>query len=714
LLLARIGWVVLALVSVGLLMISIPPYYAQVRTFSAPNMPELAAVQGGLAQLGLPPGIYAGLWMASVVLLALVFIGVGVLIVWHKSDDRAALFFSSVLVVFGAIWPNTFGALPATPVALVLLGELINFYGLLSFLLLGFLFPDGRFVPRWTRWVALMLVVSGIGPELFPGSVLNPTTWPAPYNLIEPLQGIVFVGTLIFAQVYRYRRVSTPVQRQQTKWCIFSLATALVCLVSLGSASSMPLFHQPGVAAALFSLVALVGFSVPFLFIPTAIGIAVLRYRLWDIDPIINRTLVYGALTACVVGLYVLIVGYLGTLVRTGGGHDAGLPLQLIATGVVAVLFQPVRERIQRGVNRLMYGERDDPYAVLSRLGQRLESTLAADTVLLTVVETVREALKLPYAAIVLNDERSTHNDAHDEIVAASGTPVAVPVVWPLVYQQDRVGQLLLAPRAVGEAFSSADRRLLDDLARQAGIAVHAVRLTHDLQQSRERLVTAREEERRRLRRDLHDGLGPTLASLTMKLDVAQAVVVDDPTSGVELLGEIRAQMKDTIGDVRRLVYALRPPVLDHFGLIAALREHALQHTPTAAHHAGAPVQVTIDAPDHVPPLPAAVEVAAYYIVVEAITNVVRHAHAHRCRVRVRVTDTLDLDIVDDGIGVPAQVPSGVGLQSMRERAAELGGVWTIEPAPTGGTRVWAQLPLGGSHTDVPQQQRQRNDPSVV
>jgi signal transduction histidine kinase len=691
LLLARTGWIMLALVSVGLFVISLPPYYAQVRTFSAPNMPELGAVKGGLEQLGIPLGIYPIAWMASLVLLALVFIGVGVLIFWRKSDDRAALFFSSVLVVFGAIWPNT---LPAGQSGLDLIGELISFYGFMSFLLLGFIFPDGRFVPHWTRWVALIMVATGIGPELFPGSVLNANTWPAPYNLVEPLQGIVFVGTLIFAQVYRYRRVSTPVQRQQTKWFIFSLATALVCLAGLGIASSTPLFNRPGAAAAFFSLVALFGFTVPFMFIPIAIGIAVLRYRLWDIDPIINRTLVYSTLTACVSGLYVLIVGYLGVLFRTDTGNHGGLPLQLIATGVVAVLFQPLRERLQRGVNRLMYGERDEPYAVLSRLGQRLEATLAADTMLLTVVETVREALKLPYAAIALSDEARATNDERYKIVAASGAPVAEPLILPLVYQHETVGQLMLAPRVPGEAFSPADRRLFDDLARHTGIAVHAVRLTHDLQHSRERLVTTREEERRRLRRDLHDGLGPTLASLTMKLDIAQTLMVDDPQQGVVLLAEIQDQMKGTLGNVRRLVYALRPPVLDQFGLVAAIREHVVQHTQVQDEHGGSPLQVVIDAPEQVPPLPAAVEVAAYYIAVEALTNVVRHAHARRCWVRLTLDKALNLEVVDDGDG-PPQYEAGVGLQSMRERAAELGGVCVVEPAPNGGTRVWARLSLG-------------------
>src|SRR5207247_5901746 len=228
---------------------------------------------------------------------------------------------------------------------------------------------------------------------------------------------------------------------------------------------------------------------------PLSFGFAMLRYRLWDIDIIINRTLVYGALTAVVVGVYVLVVGTLGTLLHTFGDF----PISLLATGLVAVLFQPLRARLQRGVNRLMYGERDDPYAVLSRLASRLQATLAPESVFPTIVETVAQALKLPYAAIALKQD--------DEFITAAsyGLSQDNPFILPLVYHTEPIGELLLAPRAPGEAFTAADRRLLEDIAHQAGAAAHAVRLPADLQRSREHLVTAREEERRRLRRDLHD-----------------------------------------------------------------------------------------------------------------------------------------------------------------------------------------------------------------
>ena len=349
----------------------------------------------------------------------------------------------------------------------------------------------------------------------------------------------------------------------------------------------------------------------------------------------------------------------------------------------MAVLFQPLRGRLQRGVDRLMYGERKDPYRALSRLGERLEATLDPEAVLPTVVRTVREALKLSYAAIAIREGEEL------AIVAESGPPVKEALRLPLAYQGEKIGELVLAPRTPGEEFSSADRRLLDDLARQAGIAVHAVGLTKDLQRSRERLVTTREEERRRIRRDLHDGLGPMLGSLPLKLDVADDLMEEDPATARAILRGLKEQVQGAVTDIRRLVYALRPPALDDLGLLGAIRE-------TAAQHGANGLNVSVDAPKRLPDLPAAVEVAAYRITQEALTNVARHATAHECAVRLALDEAegmLCLEIEDDGRGLPTERKRGVGLSSMRERAAELGGSCVVEPLPEGGTRVRASLP---------------------
>ena len=489
-------------------------------------------------------------------------------------------------------------------------------------------------------------------------------------------------GAGVVAQIYRYKRVSDRLQRQQTKWVVFGVAAALVgqllfgYLAALFPASLSPSeFH-----ATPYDLASVTGVTFSYLFIPLSIGIAILRYRLWDIDIILNRTLVYGTLTIGVVALYVVVVAALGTLFARGTPARDNLLISLLATGLVAVAFAPLRDRLQRGVNRLLYGERDEPYAVLARLGRRLEGALAPETTLPTIVRTIAEALKLPYVAIALR-EGETYR-----VAAAHGSPVGEQLSLPLVYGVEPAGRLLIAPRAPGDAFSAADRRLLEDLARQAGVAIHAVRLTADLQRAREHLVTAREEERRRLRNDLHDGLGPRLASLSLKLETARNRLTHDPIA-VTLLEDLAARTQDAVADIRRVVYALRPPALDDLGLVSALREQAAQYQG---------VHVSVEVPPALPVLPAAVEVAVYRIVQEALTNVARHARARTCRVRLEwdgAAELLQLEVTDDGCGIDTRQRIGVGLHSMRERAAELGGTWSVETLPEGGTRVQAVLP---------------------
>jgi signal transduction histidine kinase len=288
----------------------------------------------------------------------------------------------------------------------------------------------------------------------------------------------------------------------------------------------------------------------------------------------------------------------------------------------------------------------------------------------------------LPYAAITLKQ------DGLFTIVAEFGREVGELVRLPLAYQGETVGQLVLSLRAPGEAFSPADRRLLDDLARQAGVAVHEIGLTIALQRSRERLVTAREEERRRLRRDLHDGLGSQLAALHLRAGTLRmALPPGQPAAEAGLL-ELQTEIHTAIGDLRRLVYALRPPALDELGLAGSLHSLAAQSS------AGNGLRVRVDAAEQLPPLPAAVEAAAYRIAQEALANMVRHAHARTGVVTLTVAAELCLEIHDDGIGLPAVRQAGVGLRSMYERAEELGGTCTIEAVAGGGTRVAFHLPL--------------------
>src|SRR5215207_7892147 len=250
------------------------------------------------------------------------------------------------------------------------------------------------------------------------------------------------------------------------------------------------------------------------------------------------------------------------------------------------------------------------------------------------------------------------------------------------------MGRLVLSPRAPGEGFSDADRSLLEDLARQAEVAVHAVRLTTDLQHSRERLVTTREEERRRLRRDLHDGLGAQLAGLNVQAGALRRLIPRDPDAADKLVVELRDELRSAIADIRRLVYDLRPPALDDLGLVEALRQLAERYGSKDG-----PLRVVVEAPEDLPNLPAAVEVAVYRVTQEALTNVARHARARTCVVQLTVNDDVMLEIVDDGVGISAGRSAGVGLSSMHERAEELGGSCVVESTREGGTRVLARLP---------------------
>ena len=559
--------------------------------------------------------------------------------------------------------------------------------------LLPLYFPNGHLVSRSWRpvaWFAFFVtaIVSGLN-TIVPGDIETPGL-PNPLG-IEGLRS--FVGTIdavvmtlllsvglasATSMVVRFRRTRGE-ERQQIKWFVYAVGLNVLIF----PVDNLFLQALSPVAAPIVSSVCLGSLWV-------AIAFAILKYRLYDIDLIINRTLVYGALTACIFGIYVLVVGYLGTLFRV----DGNLLISLVATGLVAMLFQPLRERLQRGINRLIYGQRDEPYAAVSRLGERLGAALEPEAVPPTIVQTVREALKLPYAAIALP------RDGGFEVVAASGEPPVGPpddpLVLPLSYGGETVGRLLLAPRRPGEGFSAADRRLLDDLARHAGVAVHGVRAMADLRRSREGLVLAREEERRRLRRDLHDELAPTLAALGLSAATVGELILTDPKGATSANEKLRGDIRATVGDVRRLVYDLRPPALDELGLVEAIKER------TSRHGTGDEgFQATVEAPKMLPPLPAAVEVAAYRIVQEALTNVFRHAHARTCSVRLACSDGrfLEIEVADDGIGLPDRPERGVGLASMRERATELGGTCEIgsassNGAPPSGTRVFARLPI--------------------
>ncbi|MET7423014.1 sensor histidine kinase [Dactylosporangium sp. NPDC005555] len=379
---------------------------------------------------------------------------------------------------------------------------------------------------------------------------------------------------------------------------------------------------------------------------------------------------------------YVLIAAALVAVVTTWPDRPiatfAEIPWwsHVIAFAVVVVTWSPVAAHVERGVHQLSYGQRDNTYDVAGRVYRQLQSGPHPDELLPSVTALLAETLSLPYVEI----------EAGGRVVTVHG---AVPdgaavTAIPLRHHQVTLGTLRVSARR-RDWLSAADVRLLEDLARHVAVTLHAAGLAAALQSSREQLVTAREEERRRIRRDLHDGLAPTLASLGLQLGVLQHTLRSDPAAAEQLAGELRTGVRQATGEIRRLVYELRPPMLDEFGLADALRN--LNPTDGLAR--------TVTVPSPMPALPAAVEVAIYRITAEALHNAARHAAATHCTVELTFPpDSVALTVTDDGRGLPASYLAGVGHHSMRERSTELGGTIDIGPADGGGTRVAATFPM--------------------
>lgn len=540
------------------------------------------------------------------------------------------------------------------------------------------LFPTGRTLGGRWRWplraAIAFIVLSGVGNSLYPQAlesapgVPNPYAWSAAKDLLgvvialcAPL-GLFALAGSIASVVVRWRR-GTAEEKQQLRWMLAAVIWLPIPL----------LLHdtQPGLSGALL--------SVTFAAISAFIGVAILRYRLYDLDLVISRALGYAVVSAVVAAVYLGIVG----LATLGVDGRVGLGWQVGASVVAAAVFQPLRTRVQRIVDQVFYGERSRPYDTVSGLARRLEAVPEPENVLPTIVATIARAMRVPYAAIELPEGDGWR------LAAEQGTSPATCCPFPMTYQGETVGRLLVGQRSGGDEFTTEDRRLLHDLARQAGVAAHATRMTRDLQRSRRDLVTAVEDERRRLRRDLHDGLGPALAGVTLGLRGAMNRLDDQPEDARRRMAIIEAQIEEVIADLREVVYGLRPPTLDEFGLVRALELQVASITAEQAHLA----TTVVARPDGIPELPAALEVAAYRIAIEAVSNVVRHARATICRLEVWADTTLNVRVVDDGQGLAEGISPGVGITAMRERAAEVGGTLRIERGPRG-TTVWASLPI--------------------
>ncbi|MEV5963752.1 histidine kinase [Kribbella sp. NPDC051952] len=524
------------------------------------------------------------------------------------------------------------------------------------------LFPTGRLLsPQW-RWVAIGIIVTS------PFFVLEMATDGAPpapgvprgylsissYDALQPLwtatelRNLVAILLAVVCLFIRYRRAD-EMGRRQLLWLLLASVIAILFVTPWAFVAGTPI---------------LVLLAIPL--IPIAVAVAIVRYQLLDIRLVVSRALTWALLSLVAIGSYAALVALLDSFIASQVGRSAAV------TVLVALIIAPILPRLQLLVDRALYGDRGDPARVASRVGEQLSAGLPG------VVASVRSALRLPYAALIVDNG----------IVAADGTRPQTVVPLELEYGGQVVGTLDIGLRSGESRLASADRNVLALVAVPLAVAVHATRLSAELQSSREKLVSAREEERRRIRRDLHDGLGPTLTGVAFAADAAANLIDVEPVRARELLAGLRADTRTAIGDVRRLVDDLRPPALDELGLVGALRQRADQLSFRAD---GALIQVEVSA-DGLPALPAALEVAAYRIATEALTNVVRHSRATSAVLALRCGTDLEIEVNDDGPPNGAWRP-GVGLQAMRERAAELGGKFEAGPTPRGGL-VRARFPL--------------------
>ena len=540
--------------------------------------------------------------------------------------------------------------------------------------LLPLLFPDGTLAsPRWrkvavTAVASLALTIVALAFSHHPidasDSIYNP--WAIPGDALLVLSRVGILVTLacsvigLVSLVQRTRRARGHA-RAQLQWLMFSVVVTVV----LGAVAMVA---RGNVSESIWALAMAA--------IPVGVVIAVMRHQLLDIELVLNRTIAYAVLTG------VVIVGYVGVVAALG--EVAAKKAGVAAVAVVALLIAAARDRMQRAVDHALFGERRDPYAVVDRLGQRVDAAAGPVDALEQLAGELRAALRLPSVAIVPDDEHLAR--------VVSGAPTAGTVDIPITVHGSPIGVLRIGRRHHGERLRTEEQSVLLDTARRAGALLQAAALVADLRASRDRIVAAREEERRRLRHDLHDGVGPQLAGLALQLDsLARRMSGDDESSArVQVL---RERLRDTVVEVRRVVDNLRPPALDDVGLVEAVRQQVAAY---AAVPAGAgPGTALVDVvADQLPALPAAVEVAAYRIITEAVANAVRHGRPSHCDVTMTTTGRdFMVTVADNGTGIAADAAHGVGLASMRERAAEVGGTLSVDTGPTG-TTITARLPL--------------------
>ncbi|CCG03041.1 sensor histidine kinase [Blastococcus saxobsidens] len=674
------------------------------------------AITASRPEQGLPSPPTASRTRPTSLLTALGAVAAGLALEFSAGADRIVNPFLPVLVT-AALMDSVLGHLigrrhPRHPLARVLqlagllAAAVVLTGGYANAALFGPLPEPGATLALWlSRWLWVpSSAVSVLGLLLlFPDGRLPSPRWRPAAALAAggPVLLTVHFATMPFTEsLWRAVPVANPlaVVPQQVSLVLEAVAHPLWALgVAVGSAAVVVRRHRAvGDERRRFRLVVVPAVLLPFALLAAAltevgglaemvvatwlaiaVTVAMVRHRMFDLDVVVNRTMVHGLLVVSLFGAYVTVVALVSEVV----GGDVSWPAGVVAALVVATLTGPLLSRLRTGVDRLMYGDRGRPDAVAGRLAVATTRDAAGDQpadVLTAAAEALRDALRVPWVRVEVGSDRGAAGDPRTE-----GREVDIRLGAELL------GRLCVGARWDGERFTATDEQALEAAARQLGVTAEAYLLARRLADARERLVSAREDERRRIRRDLHDGLGPSLAGITAALEGLEEVARSDPGVAAAALPGLRAQARAAVVDVRRLVDGLRPPALDELGLAGALAEELRRLQQATG------VRCALAAPERVPALPAAVEVAALRIALEAATNVVRHASAATCAVALEVGERdVAVRVDDDGTGVPADVVPGVGLTSMRERAEEIGGTCTVAARPGGGTRVSAVLPL--------------------
>jgi signal transduction histidine kinase len=502
----------------------------------------------------------------------------------------------------------------------------------------------------------------------------------------------IFLLLVVAAVVVRLRRAS-GVERRQLKWFVYVAVTILAVTV-LGYVLASQISPAVGTDVASVEGVGL------GLLLPATIGLAIIKYGLYDIDVFISRTLVYGSLAVFITAVYVGIAVGIGTLVGSGGKPNLGL--SILATAIVAVGFQPVRERLQKVANRLVYGKRATPYEVLSQFSERVAESYASDEVLPRMARVLGEGTAAELAEVWLRKGDVLRRAATFPFESALPGPVQLAGAGPsMIPQADRsvevrhqgelLGALTVTKRR-GESLTPIEIKLMDDLAHQAGLVLKNVGLTADLQArlddlraSRQRLVAAQDNERRKLERNLHDGAQQHLVAIKVKLGLVEMLLTRDPEKASATIVALKSDADEALETLRDLARGIYPPLLADRGLAVALQSQAGKAT----------LPVHVDA-DGVGRYPQEIEAALYFCTLEALQNVQKYARASNATVRLREDGRqLLVEVMDDGGGFDvAFAPRGAGLTNMEDRLEALGGTLQIETSPGQGTTLRATVPV--------------------